>query len=149
MRIAEASKDMQKYQQGQTVGSIALRLEFLKNGAILSLQNPILGVGTGGFERAYKKLAKSKALRPTNNPHNEYLMISVQWGAGGLALFLYLLYRQWRFSYELNQKNQWLAQGLVMSMLIGCLVNSLLLDFTEGHLYAYLTALFYAEIPHS
>lgn len=144
-RIAEASKDVQKYQQGQTVGSIALRLEFLKNGAILSLQNPILGGGTGSFEQAYRQLAKRTGIRFTNNPHNEYLMISVQWGALGLAIFLYLLYQQWRLSYKLNQENQWLAQGLVMSMVIGCLVNSLLLDFTEGHLYAYFTALFYAK----
>jgi len=145
MRIAEASRDMKKYQQGQTVGSIALRLEFLKNGAILSLQNPILGGGTGSFDLAYKKLSKIKVLRHTNNPHNEYLMISVQWGVLGLAIFLYLLYQQWRLSYRLNKENQWFAQGIVLTMCVGCLVNSLLLDFTEGHIYAYFTALFYAK----
>jgi len=145
MRMAEVSKDVEKYQQGQTIGSIALRLEFMKNGAILFTQNPIFGTGTGGFEGAYKALAQRKQLIPTGNPHNEYLMIAVQWGLLGLSVFFYLLYQQWRLSDILSKENQQLAQGLIISMFIGCFVNSLLLDFTEGHLYAYLTAIFYAK----
>jgi hypothetical protein len=42
-----------------------------------------------------------------------------------------------------------MAQGVVVAMAIGCVFNSLLLDFTEGHAFVYLTGVLFAGLPPS
>jgi len=39
-----------------------------------------------------------------------------------------------------------LARGLVLVMVIGCMLNSLLLDHTEGLFYAWLTGVLYGGL---
>jgi uncharacterized membrane protein YccC len=38
-----------------------------------------------------------------------------------------------------------LARGLILTIAVGCLFNSWLMDHTEGLLYAWLTGLLFAE----
>jgi O-antigen ligase len=147
-RIDIISDDLQRYEQGELVdytNSIGSRIEFYKNSLILISKNPIFGTGTGSFSLEYKQLAEKKAIRPTTNPHNEYLMITVQSGLIGLGLFIYLLYSLWKISYYLEKPQQLMAQGLFVTIVVGCLFNSFWLDSTEGHIFAYLTGLFYGK----
>ncbi len=153
-RIHEISTDMQNYRQGDITTSIAYRFTFLKNSLVLVANNPILGAGTGSFAHEYQQLLKPQDMKNhhdeySKNPHNEYLMIAVQWGLVGMGLFIYLLYRMWRLSYRLPDRQVLMAQGVVVTMAAGCMVNSLLLDFTEGHLFAYLTGALYANLSPS
>jgi O-antigen ligase len=76
-------------------------------------------------------------------------MIGVQAGLIGMALYLYLLGRQWWETRHLTGEEQLMARALVLTMAVGCLLNSFLLDHTEGHLYAYLTALLFAPLLRS
>jgi O-antigen ligase len=145
-RIANTFSDLDRYEQGITEGSTAMRYEFVKNSLILITQHPWIGSGTGSFDQEYQALIADQNMRLTTNPHSEYLMIAVQWGLIGLSLFLYLLYRLWQLSDLLPNANRWMAQGLVITMVAGCLVNSLWLDTTEGHLFAYLIGLFYSPL---
>jgi O-antigen ligase len=145
-RIANTFADLDRYEQGITEGSTAMRYEFVKNSLILITQHPWIGSGTGSFDQEYQQLIADQNMRLTRNPHSEYLMIAVQWGLIGLSLFLYLLYRLWQLSDLLPNANRWMAQGLVITMIAGCLVNSLWLDTTEGHLFAYLIGLFYSPL---
>jgi len=39
-----------------------------------------------------------------------------------------------------------MAQGLVVAIAVGCLFNSLLLDSTEGHLFALFVGIYYANL---
>ena len=142
-RIDVASQNIESYQQGHTEGSIALRLEFYQNSLALIAQNPLLGSGTGSFGYEYQKIAQRQHLYNTVNPHNEYLMIAVQWGLVGLGLFLMLFYQAWHLSHTLTKMYAWMAQGLLVTIGVGCLVNSLILDTTEGHLFAYLIGMLY------
>ena len=124
-----------------------MRFVFYKNSLSLIADHPLLGSGTGSFAKKYEQLVNNRQnMRLTENPHNEYLMIAVQWGLLGMGLFIYLLYRLWRMTKRLTIQQAWMAQGLVITMAVGCLVNSLLLDFTEGHVFAYLIGVFYAEL---
>ncbi|MGH8603894.1 MAG: O-antigen ligase family protein [Gammaproteobacteria bacterium] len=122
-----------------------LRLEFYSNTLGLIMRHPVLGGGTGSFIPEYAELAKEKDLYPTNNPHNEFLLITTQVGLLGLMLLLMLGYRQWRMSYGLRPEFSAAAQALIVTMAIGSLFNSLLLDFTEGHFYALLTGICYGR----
>lgn len=144
-RMDKVSSGLQDYEQGKLT-SIPMRISFLKNSLVLVSQHPLLGAGTGSFAYEYKKLAEPQQTTLTVNPHNEYLMIAVQWGLLGASLFVYLLYQLWQTSHSLSPPATKMAQGLVVMMGVGCLFNSLLLDSTEGHLFAYLVGVFWGEL---
>jgi O-antigen ligase len=137
-RLESASANIHDYQQGETDTSIGLRLEFYKNSLVLIAQSPLWGHGTGSFRYEYQQLAQLQGITATTNPHNEYLMIGVQWGLIGMGLFIYLLYQLGLLAVYLQPPQSWMVQGLIVTIAVGCLVNSLILDTTEGHLFAYL-----------
>ena len=81
------------------------------------------------------------------NPHNQYLLTAIQIGLLGLAFLLYLFYRQWRLAAALpSALERSLAHGLMLTIIIGCLFNSLLLDHTESLLYGWMSGLLYAGL---
>ncbi len=127
--------------------STGFRLEFYRNTLALIQKNPMIGTGTGSFPAVYAKQVEGTGSVASKNPHNEFMLITVQIGAVGLAAFLWLLWQQWRLAPQLpTPMERGLAQGLVLMMGIVCMLNSALLDHTEGLLYAWLTALLYAGL---
>jgi O-antigen ligase len=127
--------------------STGYRLEFYRNTLTLIQKQPVLGYGTGGFPAAYAELVKGTGQTLSRNPHNEYMLVTIHIGLFGLAALLWLLWQQWRFAPLLpTPLERGLAQGLVVMMGIVCMLNSPLLDHTEGLLYAWLTALLYAGL---
>jgi len=127
--------------------SIGLRLEYYRNSLNILRDHPLSGVGTGGFPKAYADQVKGTDMLLTQNPHNEYLLIAVQTGLVGLALLLYLFARQFTLAPRLaSPLETHLACGLVITMAVGCLFNSFLLDHTEGLFYAWFTGLLYGGL---
>ncbi len=125
--------------------SIRERVEFYQNTVELIQEHPVIGVGTGGFIQAYAEQAKQTGVPVTSNPHNQYLMIMVQVGVIGLGLFLWLFVMQWRVCPTGgDQTYGLLARGLVLTMVIGCIFNSLLVDHTEKLLYCWFSGLMYS-----
>ena len=128
--------------------SAGFRMEFYRNTLVLIGKNPIFGSGTGSFPALYAEQVKRSGSVASRNPHNEFLLLTVQTGVFGLGAFLWLLWQQWRWAPQLpTPMERGLAQGLVVTMIIACMLNSALLDHTEGLLYAWLTALLYAGLP--
>ncbi len=123
---------------GETI-SVNLRLQWYLNSLTLWLDNPVFGSGVGSYETVHNALAQKNNSTPTKNPHNEYLLQLVQLGLLGLSALLYLFYAVWR--YGSTQQYAFLAQGLVVTIMVGSLFNSLLRDFTEGFLFVYFAAL--------
>ena len=120
--------------------SNAERLEMYGVTLEIIRDHPLLGVGTGSFPAAYAKKNPGGAVAESRNPHNEYLLMAAQVGVGGLVLLLALFWSHWRIAARLATPLECdLARGLVLTIAIGCLFNSLLLDHTEGLLYAWLT----------
>ena len=127
--------------------STGFRLEFYRNTLALIQKNPVLGTGTGSFPSVYAQQVEGSGSVESRNPHNEFMLITVQTGLVGLAAFVWLLWQQWRYAPQLPTPiERGLAQGLVVMMCIVCMLNSALLDHTEGLLYAWLTALLYAGL---
>ncbi len=90
---------------------------------------------------------KNSRVSPTSNPHNEYLLITVQLGVVGLGVLLYLFYTQLRLAAYLPgllERN--LARGLVLTVMTTCLFNSSLLDHGEGIFYAWMSGLLFAGL---
>lgn len=143
-RLQESIHDIQIYQTGENNTSLGLRTEFAKNSLTLIKTHPLFGTGTGSFATQYASLHMPDYLK-TRNPHNQYIHILVQWGVVGLGIFLWLLYVQWKDSAQLPLLFRQIAQGTVLTIAIGSLANSWLLDTTEGHFYVYFIALAFAS----
>jgi O-antigen ligase len=148
-RFEQGWQEFSAWQSGQRgrPSSIGDRLDFYRASLAIVREHPWVGVGVGGFPRAYARHVESAPLAPSRNPHNEFLHIAVQLGAIGLAALLWLLVTQWRLSARLaSAPETHLARALVLTIVTGCLFNSLLLDHTEGLLYAWLTGVLYGGL---
>jgi len=129
------------------VSAVAIRLEFYRNSLAIIRDHPLTGVGTGGFQQAYAEKVRGSGMTPTSNPHNQYLLLAVQVGIGGVLILLWVLWAQWRGAARLASSLETrLAHGLVLMIAVGCMFNALLIDHTEGLLYAWLTALLHAGL---
>jgi len=128
--------------KGQAVAvkqSTGQRLSFIINSLKVIKKNPIFGTGTGSFAHEYAKLP-NQHVAAVDNPCNEYLNIWVQIGIFGVSLFLILLFTQWRLALKLAVADQYLARGVTVAIGLGCLINSWLMDTTEGHFFAFFSA---------
>lgn len=128
--------------------STAIRIRLLRNGAEVAADNYLLGRGWHNYADAYERVAIGNGDAPSvwrraDNPHNEYLM---QLGGGGLpALTLFLawialpLYAALRPGTQ-DPRAAGMLACLALAFAVGSLFNSLLMDFTEGHIYAAMAA---------
>jgi O-antigen ligase len=147
-RVNKIAKELQEWRADEPAHtSTGWRLEFYGNVLAIIAEHAVTGVGTGGFHSAYAEKVKGTGRLATQNPHNEFLLITAQLGFAGLAALWWLFWRQWRLAARLDTPlESELARGLVLAMVIGCMLNSLLLDHTEGLLYAWLTGVLYGGL---
>ncbi len=138
-RVARSIGDISKIESGEARGRIRQwRTSVAAIGAA-----PIIGHGTGSFPSAFRNSSESKRYGLAQ-PHNEYLLITVQIGIFGLAAFLWLLFTQWRAAGRAPPPRSHLGQGLVLSFAVVCVFNSSLFNSPEGHMYAFMTAMLFA-----
>ncbi|BBB15030.1 O-antigen ligase [Candidatus Rickettsiella viridis] len=143
-RFFTVHKEIQQYDKGKEDTSTGLRLSFYKNSLQLFFKHPWIGTGTGSFAKAYASVAKENEWL-TKNPHNEYLNIAVQFGLLGLIVLLALFISHWQQSFRLPWVAKNFAQAVVVSIAVGCLFNSWLLDVTQGTFYVLFTALLFSR----
>ena len=129
--------------------SVGMRMEFYRTSLNIVREHPLFGAGTGSFPAAYAATVAGRQMEETVNPHNEYLLIAIQIGLTGLACLVGLFSLQWRLAARLDPLYRDLARGLVLMFAIGCMFNSLLLDHTEGLLFAWASGLLFAGLPPS
>lgn len=144
-RILDGFSNTYQYFQSDvddTSTSMGKRLTFWKYTSYLIAEKPWFGFGTGSYSMEYERIAPRTDFMP-GNPHNEFLMITAQLGIGGLFLFLGLLASMLLHSLKLTGEPRWIAQGVLLVLVINSLFNSTFLDHTEGHWFACLIALFF------
>ena len=147
-RISEGIANTQAYLKPvpeQTESSMGLRFTFWKYSLKLMAEKPLLGHGTGSFSKEYHRLVPDERFKSTN-PHNEFFMIGVQLGLVGLFIYSGFLGSQFYYAKKLPDKERWLAQGLLLSLIITSTFNSPILDHTEGHWFATMIALCFASL---
>ena len=147
-RITEGVANTQAFLQPvpeQTESSMGQRYTFWKYSLKLMAEKPLLGHGTGSFAKEYQRISQGEQFI-TKNPHNEFLMIGVQLGLIGLLVYLGFLGSQFYCARKLPDQDKWLAQGLLVSLLITSLFNTPFFDHTEGHWYAGMIALCFAAL---
>ena len=108
-------------------------------------RNPGIGVGTGGFGKAYADRVGGTGAPATQNPHNEILLMIVQFGIAGFVLFAGLLVTQWRLAPRLPSRFETAAaRAFVLTIAVTSLLSSTLLDHAEGFFLAYMSGLLFA-----
>ncbi len=150
-RLMMTLEDWNKWQPDHAAQASAstlwLRLEFYRNSLAIIRDHPVIGVGTGGFAKAYAGRVAWTDMTDSVNPHNEYMNIAIQLGAVGLVALLYLFYCQWRLAPELPTAfESHLARGLIITIALGCLFNSLLMDHVEGLFFAWAAGVLFAGL---
>lgn len=122
------------------------RLEAWSNSLRVIRDHPFVGVGTGGFAAAYAAQVRGTSMPPLEQPENQYVLTTVQFGVLGLAALLALFALQWGVAGRLGDRTQTdLARGLVIAMVLGCFFNSFLRDHAHAYFYVWLTGLLYAR----
>ncbi len=151
-RMTVAWKEIASYyEEGRKFTSLGMRLEWFENSIKLIDDRPFFGHGTGSYQVVQaEKIKKQKKQITTDNPHNEFLFIGVQLGYVGLTVFILLLIVMWLRSFNISSNHRWLVQGVILSMVLGCMMNSFLFDAHQGHFFAFLSALLFSSIhaPH-
>lgn len=133
-----------------TRSSVGQRLEFYRNTLEIVQQHPLHGAGTGGFRQAYADQVRDTGRIATHNPHNEYLMVAAQLGLVGLLLLLALFAVQWRLAAQLpTMREQVLARGMLLSVIVASAVSSTLIDHAEGWFYVWMSGLLFAALKSS
>ena len=147
-RITLADEEFAQWRAGvppEATSSVGLRLEFLQNTLAIIRGSPVLGVGTGGFGKAYADRFDGTGAPATQNPHNEMLLMMVQFGIAGFVLLAGLFATQWRLAPRLETPSETgAARALVLTFAITSLLSSTLLDHAEGFFFVYMSGLLFA-----
>lgn len=141
---AEHTHEYENHQQVAMKTSEGIRLSFWKHTLQLIYQHPFIGTGTGSFVKAYQQFAGYTPL--TSNPHSEYLLFGVQFGAIGIIFlviwFTYLAFLTKRIEPEMR----YTAQIILTSYIFGCAFNSWLHDSVHSYSFVLFLALLYARL---
>lgn len=140
-RLFEIRQEINNQQSKGTQTSSGQRVEMYTNTITLIKQHPLIGGGTGSLENEYAVLAKNKnlALSRVPNPHNQFLLTTQELGLLGLAMLVLMWSLHWKASYQIEPAQIGISlRGLILTIVIGSLFNSLLLDAGEGKFYCVL-----------
>jgi len=157
-RIAETLAGSQPAGPAGQLTSTGIRIELLRLGIDLAGQYGATGAGFANYAAVHEQAADARYLGGTanqglrqapwvsaTNPHNEYLMQLIGGGIAALALFLAWLGLTLRTAARARAPVGGMLAGACLAFATGCLFNSLLMDFVEGHVYMGLLAWLLAE----
>jgi len=145
-RLLVGAHDLQQYEQGESRNSLGARLDFWSNSLKIIQDKPLSGHGTASLKQVYPAYASANGWL-TDNPHNEFLMVTIQWGVLAMALLLGLFIAMGRASGQLTPEAGAMMWGVLAAFALGGLFNSLLLDHREGMMFAMLVGLLLAWRP--
>lgn len=146
-RALETFRGTEAAEQGHPSdnSSTSIRIEILRNAATVAREHWMLGVGWDHYAGAIADVARRRHPDPNAvegalsvNPHNEYLLQLAAGGLPGLLLFLaWAACPLWLALRRGGPDRPWPGTVACASLAfaVGCLFNSLLLDFIEAHFY--------------
>lgn len=141
-RIGLAVSDIELYYHGYKNTSIGLRLYMWEGAVKLFLENPVIGVGTGGYKKAMMKYKDNPELQYRPQPHNSFLYMAVSFGIVGLFsliwLFVAFLKKGWQ-ARDTFAGFSVLSFGVVL--LIGSLTDTQILSLATAKMFALLTGI--------
>jgi len=109
------------------------------------VERPLLGTGTGGFKTHFSAIAAEKytgwRARPAEDPHNQYLLVTVENGLIGLAAFVFMLFMIMKASLKSGSIYGKMAAGCLLAWCATSLFSGHFRTFPEGHLIAFIVGM--------
>ncbi len=139
-RVSKIFAESQHFAQTQQVGesdSSGWRLNAWKRSVQALAQKPLFGHGIGGWAPAVKQLEGARAdaifgVGNASNPHQQFLLWSVELGLIGLALLVGVLVSLCRDALQFPVPSRRALLSAVVAVVIACLFNSSLYDDLMG-----------------
>lgn len=126
--------------------SLGLRITFALNSWELFKEEPLIGHGSGSFEKAYEQINTERTpnIITTSNPHNNYLLIMVQFGIVGLIVFINIFYQQIRFFFT-SPPDEYRVLRLILPVMfmVICLSDSYLFGHHTQAMFALFSGVLY------
>ncbi len=137
-RILGIVTEVQDARSKNVSTSAGERLDYWTSSIAIVETAPLIGHGTGSirvmFERAAAGLGSGK--RPTTNPHNQTLMVAIQFGIIGAALLFAMWFAHF-ILFRVGGLAGWIGMAVVAQNFIGSLFNNHLTDFTQSWIYMF------------
>ncbi|WP_244813865.1 O-antigen ligase [Caballeronia sp. Lep1P3] len=149
-RLAETTQEINQFETQNKRTSMGVRLEFYRRSAELIAHRPIAGYGVGSVRREFERIASVETgarAAMASNPHNEFFLMGVQLGLIGVAIFVGFLLAVGKECGRLAEPERGIANGYLFAFVLGCLANSMLLNFTEGNLFVFLIGILIGAAP--
>jgi O-antigen ligase len=144
-RLAETHSEISAFETSNESTSMGIRIVYYERSLKLIAERPLFGHGVGSVQEEFEAFARNHtgAKAATGaNPHNEFLLMGDQLGIVGIALFVFLLVQIGRSAFDVPKPARQIVLAYLFAFSIGCFVNSLLLNFTEGNVFIFLTGIF-------
>jgi len=151
-RMNAAVSEIQNYHndknssKGLQYNSVGMRINYAVNTFEIIQEHPLLGVGTGGYEKSYKVVndKNSPTAELHGHPHNMYLFEMVQFGIFGLISLLSILYFQLCFAWkETDMLRSKVGIALPILFAVIMLSDSYLLGHFTTMLFIFFSAFLY------
>ena len=141
-RVEQAGQELAAYREGEVVTSMGLRVYMCKVAARIFLDNPVLGVGTGGYKRAMRQHEAHELVGDLGHPHNTYLYMAATYGSPGLGVLLWYLWVLFKKGWlERDGAAGFAVLSFCLVLLIGSLTDTQLLTYSSGVMAALMTGI--------
>ncbi len=147
-RANQAVSDIVNFNKNQDT-SVGQRLQWTLNSIELIKEKPLFGHGTGSFEKDYERIHKQ--LTPsfvlTSNPHNNYILVLVQFGIVGLLVFLSIFYTQIKSFMNTPKTFEYKPLKLILPIMfmVICLSDTYLWGHHTQALFALFSGILYSD----
>lgn len=147
-RVNLAISDISNFQTNPNT-SIGLRLSWTLTSLEAIKDKLIFGHGTGSFQNAYAK--KNAEISPeillTGNPHNNYILVLVQFGIVGLLVFLSIFYTQIKSFMNTPKTFEYKPLKLILPIMfmVICLSDTYLWGHHTQALFALFSGILYSD----
>jgi len=146
-RIQDAVSNIEHYGDNKHT-SLGERMTFAMNSLEIIREHPIIGVGTGDFKMEYAAVNQRNTpdMPATVQPHDMYLLETVQFGMFGLASLLWILVTQIRIALSSGMPFQ-KHFGIALPVLFAVIMfsDSYLLGHYTTMLFVFFSSILYQD----
>ena len=143
-RVKMACQEVHQFHENPNT-SVGLRLLFWQNSYAIIHQHPVLGIGTGGFSSSY--FSQNKKMKSfhisTDNPHNQYLLVTATLGIPGLVALLSIFIVMFRQAWSVNDEWCRVRFAFPLFFLTIMLTESYLKVFETAFLFSLFSAVLF------
>lgn len=150
-RVYQAKTDIEKLIEGDFNTSWGLRVAYWLTTIEILKENPLIGVGIGDYIVETKNILKNekfeifsedaKSFLSRKHPHNQYLLVLIQFGIIGLFFFSFLIYSILKLDIE-DEELKELSILFCTIYFVGCLAEPLLIKQFTLSLFVIFIGLF-------